>query len=317
MRFRRHSGGIEVLAPAKLNLFFEVLAKRPDGFHEVLTLMAPLDIYDTVAVRDVPRGSGRPNDRVVLDCAWAAGLQTAAFATAGAVSSGSFDAEDLPKGNDNIAVRAIELLRERAGIERSLAVRLTKRVPSAAGLGGGSSDAAAALVAANAAWTLGWTRERLGQLAAELGSDIPFFLHSGPAVCRGRGELIEPVGRFGRLHVVLVRPPAGLSTAAVYKACKPSASPRRVEPLLVALRRGDVGEVGRRLHNALVPAAMSLSPWIERLAGEFARMDCPGSQMSGSGTSYFGLCRSTLHAQAVAARLRARRLGRVFTAACG
>jgi 4-diphosphocytidyl-2-C-methyl-D-erythritol kinase len=256
-------------------------------------------------------------DRIVLDCAWAAGLQTPSFATAGADSSGSFDAEDLPKGNDNIAVRAIELLRERAGIHRSAAVRLTKRIPSAAGLGGGSSDAAAALVAANAAWNLGWPIERLGRLAAELGSDIPFFLHSGPAVCRGRGELIEPVCRFGRLHVVVVRPPAGLSTAAVYKSCRPSAAPQAVEPLLDALWRGDVGEVGRQMHNALVPAAMSLSPWIERLAGEFARMDCLGSQMSGSGTSYFGICRSTLHSQAVAARLRARRLGRVFTAACG
>jgi 4-diphosphocytidyl-2-C-methyl-D-erythritol kinase len=317
VRFRRHSDGIEVLAPAKLNLFFEVLAKRPDGFHEVLTLMAPLDIYDTVVVRDVPPVGGKPKDRIVLDCAWAAGLQTPPFATAGAVSSGSFDAEDLPKGNDNIAVRAIELLRERAGIERSAAIRLTKRIPSAAGLGGGSSDAAAAMVAANAAWKLDWPIERLGQLAAELGSDIPFFLHSGPAVCRGRGELIEPVRRFGRLHVVVVRPPAGLSTAAVYKSCRPSARPESVEPLLDGLRRGDVGKVGRRLYNALVPAAKSLSPWIERLADEFARMDCLGSQMSGSGTSYFGICRSTLHAQAVAGRLRARRLGRVFTAACG
>jgi 4-diphosphocytidyl-2-C-methyl-D-erythritol kinase len=184
-------------------------------------------------------------------------------------------------------------------------------------LGGGSSDAAAALVAANVAWNLNWPRERLAKLAAELGSDVPFFLYSAPAVCRGRGELIEPVRRFGKLHVVVVRPPAGLSTAAVYRACRPSVAPQAVEPLLEALWRGDVRRLSRLMHNALAPAARGLSPWIDRLAGEFSRMECLGSQMSGSGSSYFGICRSAGHAQAVARRLRARRLGRVFTAACG
>ena len=203
------------------------------------------------------------------------------------------------------------------GIDRRAQVRLTKRIPSAAGLGGGSSDAAAALVAANLVWGIGWSRERLDAVAAELGSDVPYFLYSGPAVCRGRGEQIGPVARFGRYHVVVVRPPAGLSTASVYRTCRPSVSPRKVEPLLAALRRGDVRQLRRRMHNALQPAAQSLSPWIERLASEFARMDCLASQMSGSGTSYFGICRNAGHALAVAGRLRSRRLGYVFTAACG
>jgi 4-diphosphocytidyl-2-C-methyl-D-erythritol kinase len=237
--------------------------------------------------------------------------------SAAAESAGSFGIEELPQGIDNIAVRAIRLLGERAGIDRPADIRLTKRIPSAAGLGGGSSDAAAALVAANAAWNLNWPRARLGELAAELGSDVPFFLYSGPAVCRGRGEQIEPVRRFGKLHVVVVRPPAGLSTAAVYQACRPSVSPLPVEPLLEALWQGDARSLGGRMHNALQGAARRLSPWIDRLAGEFDGMDCLGSQMSGSGSSYFGICRNAGHAQAVARRLRARRLGRVFTAACG
>jgi 4-diphosphocytidyl-2-C-methyl-D-erythritol kinase len=309
---------VQVLAPAKLNLFFEILAKRPDGFHEIVTLMAPLDFYDTIVVRDVSSAQRTaPAGSVVLDGAWAAGLCAPQFSPASAESSGSFGVEELPQGIENIAVRAIELLRERAGIDRSAAVRLTKRIPSAAGLGGGSSDAAAALVAANVAWNLNWPRERLAKLAAELGSDVPFFLYSAPAVCRGRGELIEPVRRFGKLHVVVVRPPAGLSTAAVYRACRPSVAPQAVEPLLEALWRGDVRRLSRLMHNALAPAARGLSPWIDRLAGEFSRMECLGSQMSGSGSSYFGICRSAGHAQAVARRLRARRLGRVFTAACG
>ena len=316
MQARRIRDGVQVLAPAKLNLFFEILAKRSDGFHEIITLMAPLDVYDTIVVRDVA-SSDRPARSVVLDGAWAAGWCVPRFSPAAAESAGSFGVEELPQGTDNIAVRAIRLLGERAGINRSAAVRLTKRIPSAAGLGGGSSDAAAALVAANVAWNLNWSQARLAELAAELGSDVPFFLYSGPAVCRGRGEQIEPVRRFGKLHVVVVRPPAGLSTAAVYKACRPSVAPLPVEPLLEALWQGDARPLGRRMHNALAPAARNLSPWIDRLAGEFDRMDCLGSQMSGSGSSYFGICRNAGHAQAVARRLRARRLGRVFTAACG
>jgi 4-diphosphocytidyl-2-C-methyl-D-erythritol kinase len=318
VRVRRRSDGVEVLAPAKLNLFFEVVAKRPDGFHEIITLMAPLDIYDTITVSDVwPLQGAVANDPVVLECGWAPGLKAPRPVSNEAVNPGRVETEELPKGNDNIAVRAINLLRERAGLERHAKVRLTKRIPSAAGLGGGSSDAAAALVAANVAWNIGWSRQRLGQLAAELGSDVPFFLHSGPAVCRGRGEQIETVERFGRLQVVVVRPPAGLSTAAVYRVCRPNIVPRPVEPLLDSLRRGNVRQLGRRMHNALQGAATSLTPWIDRLAYEFARMDCLGSQMSGSGTSYFGLCRNARHAQAVAHRLKGRRIGRVFTAACG
>ncbi len=316
MRVRRLSDGVEVLAPGKLNLFFEILAKRPDGFHEIVTLMVPMDVYDAVAVREIAAPAGGANAPIVLDCAWAAGYR-AQRVFGGVEQSGPADSGDVPTGNENIAVRAVELLRSRAGIERSASVRLTKRIPAAAGLGGGSSDAAAALVAANAAWNLGWSSERLGQLAAELGSDVPFFLTPGPAICRGRGEEIEPVPRFGTLHAVVVRPPAGLSTAAVYKACRPSESPREVEPLLDVLRTGDVRRLAARMHNALEEAARLLSPWIGRLAGEFARMDCLASQMSGSGTSYFGICRNAGQAQAVAAKLRARGLGRVFTAACG
>ncbi len=316
MRFRRHSDGVEILAPAKLHLFFEIVAKRHDGFHEIITLMAPLSLYDTIVVRPAHDATAASNP-VSLECEWAPGLQTPRLNSSVRVNPGRVQTEELPKGNDNIAVRAIELLRERAGIERSVLVRLTKRIPSAAGLGGGSSDAAAALVAANAVWNVGWSRQRLGQLAAELGSDVPFFLHSCPAVCRGRGEQIERVKRFGMLQVVVARPPAGLSTAAVYRECRPNMSQRSVEPLLEALRTGDVRQLSRRMHNALQPAAERLSPWVDRLANEFARMDCLGSQMSGSGTSYFGICRNARHAQAVANRLMARRIGRVFTAACG
>jgi 4-diphosphocytidyl-2-C-methyl-D-erythritol kinase len=235
----------------------------------------------------------------------------------GAVAGGGeiSDLEELPTGNDNIAVRAIELLRRRAGVERKCAVRLTKRIPSAAGLGGGSSDAAAALAAANVAWNLGWTRDRLLPLAAELGSDVPFFLYRGPAICRGRGEQVTPIARFGVLFVVVVRPPQGLRTAEVYQASRPSASMRSAAAVLEGLWQRDWRRL--EIYNALTPAARRLSPWIARMEQEFAGTGCLAVGMSGSGTSYFGICRSARQARCVSGRLRSRQLGRVFTAACG
>jgi 4-diphosphocytidyl-2-C-methyl-D-erythritol kinase len=328
VELRREANGVAVAAPAKLNLFFEILARRPDGYHEIETLMAPLALFDTLEFRDLgPAGPGS-EAAVALDIEWAAGLRKRRAAagfesrhagneTCGAAAGGAeiSDLEELPTGNDNIAVRAIELLRRRAGVERKCAVRLTKRIPSAAGLGGGSSDAAAALAAANVAWNLGWTRDRLLPLAAELGSDVPFFLYRGPAICRGRGEQVTPVARFGVLFVVVVRPPQGLRTAAVYQASQPSTSVRSAAAVLEGICYRD----WRRLevYNALTPAARRLSPWIARMEQEFAGTGCLAVGMSGSGTSYFGICRSARHARCVSGRLRSRQLGRVFTAACG
>ena len=148
------------------------------------------------------------------------------------------------------------------------------------------------------------TLDELASLAAELGSDIPFFLYGGPAVCRGRGEIIEPVVGLGALHFVVAKPPAGLSTADVYRACRPSSGPRRVAGLLDALRQGLLAGAAGHLHNALQAAAETLSPWIARLSREFGQLDFLGHRMSGSGTSYFGLCRHARHARRLAAYLR-------------
>jgi 4-diphosphocytidyl-2-C-methyl-D-erythritol kinase len=180
-------------------------------------------------------------------------------------------------------------------------------------LGGASSDAAATLVAANEAWSLEWPRERLLALAAELGSDVPFFLASGAAVCRGRGEQIEQVA-CPRLFVVVVRPPAGLSTPRVYKACQPTVRSVGVRALSESLVRGDAARGAGQMVNDLQPAATELTPWIASLQAEFEKQNVLGHQMSGSGSSYFGVCRSARHARRIAARLRARNVGAVFAA---
>ena len=297
MHVHRYGSDVVVQAPAKLNLFFEVLARRIDGYHEIQTLVYPINLYDTLYFREHSR------DQVEF------GLESV---------SGVWESDDsgslvVPRGTDNLVVRAVELLRRRAGISRGASLRLVKRIPSAAGLGGGSSDAAAALVAGNVGWKLGWSRVQLGQLAAELGSDVPLFLHDGPSFCQGRGELVEPVSGLGLLHFVVVRPPVGLSTAKVYEAHKTA---RKVHPNLMALLNslvlGDLGTAGRLLFNRLEPAAERLSPWIGKLRREFAQMDCLGYQMSGSGSCYFGLCRHACHARRIARRLQASGAGVAF-----
>ncbi len=296
MQIHRSAVEIVVQTPAKLNLFFEVLARRADGYHEVETLMCPVDLFDTLYFKEEPSG------KLVLECQWATMM--------GGPRGAGFDS--VPRGPDNLVMRAVELLRRGAGVRRGARLRLVKRIPAAAGLGGGSSDAAAALVAANLGWSLGLSQTELSQAAAQLGSDVPFFLGGGAAICRGRGQRVEPVGELGPLDFVVVRPPAGLATAAVYGVCRPAEQPRSVTPLVQALRNGDARSAGRLLWNRLQPAAERLSPWIKRLRETFLNQDLLGHGMSGSGTSYFGLCRHARHARRLSRHLQATGIGTVF-----
>lgn len=296
MQVHRSAVELVIQTPAKLNLFFEVLAKRIDGYHEIETLMCPIGLYDTLCFEEIP------GHKVEFSCRLASS----------ACNRDGRGFSTIPTGPENLVVRAVELARRRAGVHRGARLLLVKRIPAAAGLGGGSSDAAAALVAANEGWQLGRSSSELAEWAAELGSDVPFFLVGGSAVCRGRGELVEPVPGLAGLWFVVVYPPEGLSTAAVYGLCRPADRAQQVQPLVDALRRGDLATVGRRLCNRLQPAAESLSPWVKRLQHEFHQEDCLGHGMSGSGSSYFGVYRHARHARRSAQRLHARGLGAVF-----
>jgi 4-diphosphocytidyl-2-C-methyl-D-erythritol kinase len=296
MQIHRSTVEVVIQTPAKLNLFFEVLAKRGDGYHEIETLICPISLFDTVHFRAESSGC------VEFHCVVSRGFGEKENAGLGLI----------PRGCDNLAVRAVELLRTRAGIRAGALLGLVKRIPAVSGLGGGSSDAAAALTAANIGWKLDWPVSELARLAAELGSDIPFFLAGGSAICRGRGERIDPVQNFGELHFVVVRPPEGLSTPAVYGHCLPAANAKSVAPLIAAIRSGNVGVAGRLLFNRLEPAASRLSSWIVRLQRIFQQSDCLGHGMSGSGSAYFGLCRHAIHARRLARHLESHGVGHVF-----
>lgn len=312
MWFQRVGSQVAVLAPAKINLFLELLGKRADGFHELETAMVAVSLFDRLEFTPT-EGRG-----VTLDCAWEPG-QWAAAARLG--EPGDF-LGDLPPQESNLVVRAVKLLQAEENVPHGARIVLRKRIPSASGFGGASSDAAAALWAAHLGWKLNLPIARLQELAGRLGSDIPFFLHagqlgSGQAVATGRGERIHPYDG-PRLHLVLIRPAGGLSTAEVYRACQVPDSPQSASQLLAALRNGRRMAIRESLVNRLTPPAMALSSQINRLASTCEKLDVVAHQMSGSGSGYFALCRSHRHARQVAARLKARGVGMVFpVTTCG
>jgi 4-diphosphocytidyl-2-C-methyl-D-erythritol kinase len=293
----------EVLAPAKLNLYLEVLGRRADGFHELDTVMTPVRIFDSL--RWTPSPPAETAFSLRYDSSTPRELQTAA-----------------PADDTNLAWRAFAALASAAGIEPTGQVTLVKRIPVQAGLGGASSDAAAALSLGNAAWGLGFGRGRLAELAAELGSDVPFFLAGGPAICRGRGERVAAID-LPRLNVVVVKPPAGAPTAAAFHLLgagplSPVAaqdSRVRAADLVDNLRRGRLARAARQMVNRLQDAAARLCPTIERICAALARCGCVGPMVTGSGSACFGLACSARHARQVARQLSSWKLGTVFAAA--
>jgi 4-diphosphocytidyl-2-C-methyl-D-erythritol kinase len=303
MHIRQTADTSETLAPAKVNLFLAVIEKRADGYHEIETVMSAVTIYDTLIF--VPH----EREDIELECRLAQGV---AARSKSQRHTGSL-ADKIPTGPDNLVWRAVDLVRREARLAGGAKLTLIKRIPSEAGLGGASSDAAAALVAANTAWKLGWQRERLAELAAQLGSDVPFFLTRGAAICTGRGEKIESLTPM-RLHFVIIRPPVGLRTSDVYRKCRPTDNRGSAARFTKARRAGDVAGIGSKLQNDLEAAAKSFTPWIDQLEREFQHLGVREHQMSGSGSSYFGLCRTARHARRLAARLRARNIGVVFAA---
>ena len=288
MLCRPSHNGFCVLAPAKLNLFLRIVARRSDGFHEIESVMAAINIYDTLTFEAIA------SDEIELRI-----VDASPRSTIGELRS------EAPAGPTNLVVRAAMLLKEHAGCRQGARISLVKRIPSSAGLGGGSSDCAATLGALNRLWGLGVSFAKLLELAGRLGSDVPFFLGRTPvALCTGRGDSIEPVRIPTGLHFVVAKPASGLSTPAVYRACHPDQTCQDANQFLQAMRSGGISRMARRLHNGLQAPAETLSGDVRRLRSLFEQESVVGHQMSGSGSSYFGVCRSRRHAMGIASRLK-------------
>jgi 4-diphosphocytidyl-2-C-methyl-D-erythritol kinase len=291
-------------APAKLNLYLEIAGQRGDGFHELETLMVPIRLADWLTFQATPPSDDDRPGPIALNVRNCLAVRPPPQSLS------------IPVGAGNLVVRALELLQQRSDCRFGAHIELFKHIPLAAGLGGGSSDAAAALRLANRAWKLDWRKDRLAELAAELGSDVPFFLSGGAAVCRGRGEQVERLPAMPMLHFVVVKPPSGLSTNDVYRAydhlfgSERSQGDSRMAAALTQRRRW--GDLGRWMRNCLESAAALLTPWVEQARTVFGELDFVGHQLSGSGSAYFGVCRHAQHARRLASILRTRQLGLVY-----
>jgi 4-diphosphocytidyl-2-C-methyl-D-erythritol kinase len=264
-------------APAKTNLFLEVRGRRPDGYHELDTIFAELELADDLEVERADNGL------LEVECA---GDPT------------------VPSGPENLVWRAANALRRKAARpELGARVRISKHVPSGGGLGGGSSDAAVALLALDELWGLGLGPAGLAPVAAAVGSDCAFFLEGGLQRGRGRGEVLELLPPLARpLDLVLVLPPVSCPTPQVYKALAPHlprGAPHEPGRLLDALARGDPALVARELWNRLEAPCFELFPAVRAAKEDLARRGLLGTLLSGSGSTVFGIARDEEHAALV------------------
>jgi 4-diphosphocytidyl-2-C-methyl-D-erythritol kinase len=290
---------VRVRVPAKVNLFLRVGGVRPDGYHDLVTVFQTVSIHDTVTAElDVAGASAHPASRRFMELRFA-------------VDAGS----DVPRDGQNLAVRAARALMQQVGIGTAepgsvpsppvTTLHLDKRIPVAAGMAGGSADAAAALVALNHLWQADLDRDALRGIAARLGADVPFCITGGTALATGTGTATAQVLARGTYHWVVGVTETPLATPEVYRAFDEVGRPSSVEPdaVLQALRTGDPEALGAALHNDLEVAACHLLP--ELAAKRQAMLDAGalGAIVSGSGPTLVALAESAQHAVRLAATL--------------
>lgn len=291
---------VTVRVPAKLNLHLAVGGRRPDGFHELTTVFQAVSLFDDV--------TAAPGPGITVEV------------------SGE-GASDVPLDDGNLAVRAARLLAEHAHADAAAHLTLHKGIPVAGGMAGGSADAAGALVACDALWATGLSREELAGLAAELGSDVPFVLHGGTALGTGRGERLTPVLGTGTYHWVLALAGGGLTAAEVYAEHDRSPAQRRrpgtvrrddlPDGVLAALRSGDPVALAGALHNDLQVAALRLRPGLRRVLDAGDELGALAGLVSGSGPTIALLARSASDAIVLAAALSAAGVCRTVRRASG
>jgi 4-diphosphocytidyl-2-C-methyl-D-erythritol kinase len=257
--------GVVVRVPAKINLQLAVGPLGADGFHEVTTVFQAISLFDDVTVKHGPESSG------------------ISLTLSGATSSG------VPVDDENLAMRAAKLMAEKYDVSADLAIHLKKEIPVAGGMAGGSADAAGVIVAMDALFDIGLSRDEMETIAAQLGSDVPFGISGGIAIGRGRGDQLTPALSRGNYHWVLALSGQGLSTPAVYQECDrlreglDIASPQVSDSMMQALRAGDPVALGAALSNDLQAAACSLRPALRLVLDVGRDYGALGSIVSGSG----------------------------------
>ncbi|WP_379971444.1 4-(cytidine 5'-diphospho)-2-C-methyl-D-erythritol kinase [Ectobacillus sp. sgz5001026] len=251
-----------VKAPAKINLSLDVLRKREDGYHEVRMIMTTIDLADRIELAELDR------NKIEI------------------ISHNRY----VPDDQRNLAYQAAKILKERFGIQRGVSITIEKLIPVAAGLAGGSSDAAATLRGLNTLWKLGLSGEQLAEIGAEIGSDVSFCVYGGTAIATGRGEVIEHIPAPPPCWVVLAKPQIGVSTADVYRNLKVSQMVHPdVDKMIASISNRDYEGICGTLGNVLEQVTFQMHPEVARIKEQMKRFGADAVLMSGSGPTVFGL----------------------------
>ncbi|MGM0452888.1 MAG: 4-(cytidine 5'-diphospho)-2-C-methyl-D-erythritol kinase [Thermodesulfobacteriota bacterium] len=252
---------MEISAPAKINLYLDVLGRRVDGYHELQMLMCCIGLFDIVRLTAAPD--------ISVSC----------------------DAADVPADESNIAHRAARCFFNATAIDAGVHIAIHKTIPVGAGLGGGSSNAAAVLSGLNRHFGYRLPQPRLAELARTIGADVPFFLYGRPAVATGLGEILTPFAGLRSWPIVLIYPMQPVSTAAVYKKLNLGLTKtEKITTKFIFESDWDV-DAPKRLHNALEPIAFKLCPEIEVAKSKLLAAGAEGALMTGSGSAVYGLFR--------------------------
>lgn len=270
---------ITTVSPSKFNLFLDVPSRRSDGYHEVITVLEPLSFFDTLIFTRLEKG-------IEVHC----------------------DHPGVPSGADNIVYQAVELLRGAAGVRKGVRVVIEKKVFTAAGLGGGSANAAVALKVVNRLWGCGCSLDSLYPLAVRLGSDVPFFLRPATALGRGRGEELEALPPAPPLDAVLINPGFEVSTRWAYQQLRVPPGGRPAHPDLEEIRRAlsasDPAALAGSLYNVFQETLVPQIPPLADILGFFRSGGALGAVLSGSGPTVIGLADDRSAAVALADRAR-------------
>lgn len=260
-------------APAKINLCLNVLRKRPDGFHEMEMIMTPIDLADRLTFHTHPE-----TDKIIID------------------STSSF----MPLDERNIVYQAAQLLKDTCQVNQGVEIFIEKNIPIAAGLGGGSSDAAATLRGLNRLWHLNLTLDQLAKIGEEIGSDVPFCIYNQTAFVSGRGEIVEPIDSFPKAWVILVKPPKGISSWTVFKNLEIDRLPHfDIQSMREKIENHAFKEAIQFTGNALEVQATKQNPLIIEVKEKMIQFGADTALMSGTGPTIYGLTQNLKRAKRI------------------
>ena len=274
---------MQVLAPAKVNLSLRILRRRSDGFHEIETLIAPISLSDEIQIE---RRKGKQGIKFCCDDA------------------------SVPKGDDNLAVRAADVFFRATRIKGGISIILKKKIPHGAGLGGGSSDAASTLLGLNKLFDTKLPREALAKMAGAIGSDVPFFIFRSAAICKGRGELVNPVKFRKKFSILLLKPEFGVATEWAYSRWRDS---RQIPGIVYGAQefagRTFVNDLERPVFQKFVFLAQ-LKMWLHK------QPEVGAALMSGSGSTMFAVLRSKADVDRVTEKAKMELDAELWACAC-